>query len=529
MRIRVLLLACVSFAALLGAVPSAGAATAQITAEQSLGPRVIELTISTPAFTGPTHVDVDLPVGYDSDPHRRWPVTYVLAGTMNTYATFNNFVGGVNLAQSYPSIIVSPNGDSGYWSDWYNGGAFGPPMYESYVIDQLIPLIDQHFRTIPDRAARAVMGISMGGDGAMMFAARHPDLFADAASLSGAVDTNLPYIAAAVTVSPEFQGAPADSIYGPRSSQEVRWHGHNPTDLADNLRGLDLQVRTANGILAPQIGENPLSADTVSCAVEQGVQQASLSLHATLDALHIAHLWEDYGPGCHTPANFKREISDTFRVFATEFAHPPPAPVPFSYMAIDPSFDVWGWHIAADPQRALEFMRLQDVSAGGLTLVGSGTTSVTTPPLFPGLHRVGLNGARQATAVPDRTGRITFGVDLGAPDAGQQYTSGVATVTRSRAVSFAPYAVTRITRIRTGRHGLTVCARAIGGSIRARMRVLAAGHRAALALTRAVLTARTGCRRLRIGRPPSSRRVTLQITGRDAFGHRSTVRRRLRA
>src|SRR3954453_23259926 len=103
---------------------------------------------------------------------------------MNTYRTFNSFVGGVKLTESYPSIIVSPNGDSGYWSDWFDGGAFGPPMYETYVIRQLIPLIDKRFRTNPTRQQRAVLGISMGGYGSMMVAARHPDLFVAAASLS---------------------------------------------------------------------------------------------------------------------------------------------------------------------------------------------------------------------------------------------------------------------------------------------------------------------------------------------------------
>ena len=95
----------------------------------------------------------------------------------------------------------------------------------------------------------------------MMLAARHPDLFAAAASMSGAVDSNLPANGAVLSASSTFDGAPADAIYGPRASQEVRWRGHNPTDLAANLRDVDLQVRTADGTPNPGIGEDPLSAD----------------------------------------------------------------------------------------------------------------------------------------------------------------------------------------------------------------------------------------------------------------------------
>jgi S-formylglutathione hydrolase FrmB len=434
-RGRRLLLA--AFAVALLWTTPAHAAGARIISEERIGPRVIELTVSTPAFAAPTKVDVDLPAGYDSDRRKRWPVTYFLAGTMNTYSTFNSVVDGVGLTAAYPSIVVSPNGDSGYWSDWYNAGAFGPPMYETYVVDQLIPLIDARFRTSADRSQRAVMGTSMGGYGAMMVAARHPDLFAGAASLSGSVDTNLPGNAAAVSLSPTFQGAQPDAIYGPRATQEVRWRGHNPTDLVENLRGLDLQVRSANGVLNPAIGENPLSADSVSCLVELGVYSASISMHNALTSSGVPHLWKDYGAGCHTVPNFKREIADTLARFATVFAHPPARPASFDYRSIEPAFGVWNWRIGADSKRPLEFLQVRGASARGVTLVGSGTTTVTTPAWFRCARRVDLTGATVASVAPDAAGRISFAVSLGAPNTGQQYRTGVTTTTTTRAVTFA--------------------------------------------------------------------------------------------
>jgi S-formylglutathione hydrolase FrmB len=382
----------------------ARANVAGITAERQVDARVIELTISTPAFATPTKVEVDLPVGYDADPTRRWPVTYYVAGTNHHYADFNQQYDGERLTRSFPSIVVSPNGNSGYWSDWYNGGAFGPPMYETYVIDQLIPLIDARFRTIADRSRRAVLGESMGGFGAMMFAARHPDRFVAAASLSGAVDSNLPANGAVLSASSSLDGGPPDGIYGPRSTQEVRWRGHNPTDLAENLRGVDLQVRTAGGTLDSSIGEGP--ADIPSCPIEIGVHMASVDLHEQLDGLHVPHLWRDYGAGCHSVPNFERQISDALPVFARVFAHPQPAPTVFNYMSIEPHFEIWGWHVDADPARALEFLRMQSASRSGLTLAGSGTTTVTTPPLFPGLRLVDVSGGHPPS--PRRTQKVAF-------------------------------------------------------------------------------------------------------------------------
>lgn len=398
--------------------------------------RVVTLTISTPAFTDPTKVDVDLPTSYDAQPHRRWPVLYVLAGTMNTYASFNSVVHGVDLTKNFPAIVVSPNGNSGYWSDWYNSGSFGPPEYETYVIHQLLPLIDATFRTIPTRAERAITGVSMGGYGATMLAAEHPDLFADLSSISGADDSNLPFLAGAISVSPLFDGAPVDAIYGPYATQAVRWHGHNPTDLAGNLRGLKVQVRTANGLIDPAIGENPASEDTAACVIEMGVHAGSVDLHNALTRLGIPHIWKDYGPGCHTPPNFEREIRDTLAVFTQEFAHPSPTPSSFNYASIQPSFNVYGWRVTADVHRALEFLRLAAVSGHGLTLAGSGLTRVTTPGLFKGARRVLLSGATTRSAVPDSLGRITFTVDLGTPDTQQEYTAGATTTVHTKTVRF---------------------------------------------------------------------------------------------
>jgi S-formylglutathione hydrolase FrmB len=484
---------------------AARANDARIIAERQVTGRVIELTIATPAFVAPTKVDVDLPVGYDAHPSRRWPVTYFTAGTMNRYSTFNDFLGGEKLASAYPSIIVSPDANSGYWSDWYNGGAFGPPKYETFVIDQLIPLIDARFRTLADRSHRAIFGISMGGYGSMMFAARHPDLFAAAASLSGAVDSNLPANGAVLSTSSTFDGAAPDAIYGPRATQEVRWRGHNPTDLAANLRDLDLQVRTANGIPNPSIGEGEGSGDVPSCIVEKGVQMASVDLHQQLDALGIRHAWTDYGPGCHTVPNFQRQVVDTLAAFARVLADPPRPPAKFDYRSIEPQFDIWGWHVAADPTRALEFLRLQ-AGRTGVTLEGSGHTTVTTPAWYRGLQAVDVNGMPTA---PGADGRVRFVVDLGAAHTVQQYSPGASTAVESRRVSLAPHAVVRVTEITRVKRGLRVCARAMGGEVpRAR---ITAGGRSVVAR----VGAKTSCHILRVRRGPA----LVTIRGRDGFGH----------
>jgi enterochelin esterase family protein len=61
----------------------------------------------------------------------------------------------------------------------------GTGRYETYVCDELIPALDRQYRTIPRREARAVVGKSSGGYGALRLAMRRGELFGAAASHSG--------------------------------------------------------------------------------------------------------------------------------------------------------------------------------------------------------------------------------------------------------------------------------------------------------------------------------------------------------
>ncbi|HMC70977.1 MAG TPA: alpha/beta hydrolase-fold protein, partial [Mycobacteriales bacterium] len=208
------------------------------------------------------------------------------------------------------------------------------------------------------RAGRAIIGESMGGYGVTTYAARHPDLFAAAASLSGADDTNYLPAIGLVTFGPPVQGGLPDSIYGSRATQEVRWHGHNPTDLAENLRDVDLQVRTAEGIPTAITDGGPDSAE--ACVLEAGIYQMNLDFRQQLLAYGIPHVWKDYGAACHGPNLFTREFADSLPELESVFANPRPDPKSFDYRSIEPHFSIWNWHIDVDAQRALEFLQLRD-------------------------------------------------------------------------------------------------------------------------------------------------------------------------
>jgi S-formylglutathione hydrolase FrmB len=394
----------------------------QVVNTQRLDERLLELTVRTPAVEGETGVRILLPQGYDADATRRYPVLYLLHGCCEGTTGFRSWTekgDAARITAGEPLIVVMPDsGAGGGYTDWYNNGKGGPPMWETYHIGQLVPWVDQNFRTLGTRAGRAIAGLSMGGFGTMSYAARHPHLFVAAASFSGAVNTNSIFLQP-FTGSEGWQKGEPGAVHGPRATQEVRWRGANPWDLAQNLDGLDLTLRTGNGQAGGPGGD---SGDPI----EAEVHEESVSLHQRLDELGIPHLWDDYGPGGHVWYYWRRDLEQLMPDLARVFANPPAPTSPFNVRRIEPAYDAYGWHVEID-RPALEFSELRNASRTGFALRGSGTGTVTTAPLYAAgsqatVEWVTGGGTRSEQTVVGADCRLRITVPLGPGNPYQQYT-----------------------------------------------------------------------------------------------------------
>jgi S-formylglutathione hydrolase FrmB len=130
---------------------------------------------------------VVLPPGYGliTSRSKRYPVVYFLHGWGGRYDSWLANTSLARYASEHQLIIVTPEGANGWWTDGEGGAS---DKFESYILQELIPDVDRRFRTIANRRARAVAGNSMGGYGALKLGFKHPDVFALAASTSGALD-----------------------------------------------------------------------------------------------------------------------------------------------------------------------------------------------------------------------------------------------------------------------------------------------------------------------------------------------------
>jgi hypothetical protein len=138
---------------------------------------------------------VYVPPGYDGEPGRRYPAVYVIQGYTGHLAMWRNrnpyrqpfpetadavFADGA----APPSIVV-------YVDAWtaYGGSQFvdshGTGRYHSYLCDEVVPWVDERYRTMPAAGHRAIMGKSSGGFGAMITPMLRPDLFGALATHAG--------------------------------------------------------------------------------------------------------------------------------------------------------------------------------------------------------------------------------------------------------------------------------------------------------------------------------------------------------
>ncbi len=135
------------------------------------------------------------PPGYEKNPSKKYPVLYLQHGWGEDETAWSN-QGHANLimdnliaeGKTKPFIIVMTYGMTNELK-WGHMNDFKIEPFQTVLVDELIPYVDAHFRTIADRAHRAMAGLSMGGMETHTITLNKPDVFSYYALLSGGIYT----------------------------------------------------------------------------------------------------------------------------------------------------------------------------------------------------------------------------------------------------------------------------------------------------------------------------------------------------
>jgi len=293
-----------------------------------------------------------LPPGYDDDPRRRYPVLYLLSAHGNSGPGLLNWrPWDVSVPQQLdaliarrampPVIVVMPDMWTRFGGSQFINSA-GMGRYEDYLTREIIPFVDAHYRTLPERAHRGVLGRSSGGYGAIVQAMRHPELFGAAACQSGDMYweyTCLPGLSKMHQQLERFGGLDAFI----RDIPEIRPKGGAFWELIMTVcwaaafggnpqasHGFDLPIDPQSGALNEAVWARWLTYDPVRMVDvpdyaealrgmrlvfldvgqydEYQLQVGARVLHRKMSALSIPHEYEEYPDG-HRGTHYRYEVS----------------------------------------------------------------------------------------------------------------------------------------------------------------------------------------------------------------------------
>jgi enterochelin esterase-like enzyme len=265
-------------------------------------------------------VFVFLPPGYSKDDQQRYPVVYALHGYSIGAEQWSHeihvpqTIEGAFAQGAKEMIVVLPDSKT-----LHNGSMYSSSVttgdFENFIAHDLVSYVDAHYRTIPDRLSRGLVGHSMGGYGATRIGMKHADVF-------GALYIMSPCCLSPHIPNPEVEKA-LELVKTPEDSAKLGFFARATLASAaawspdPKNPPLYLDLPTQNGepqpdVLAKWTANAPLAfidqyignirryqAIGIDVGDQDGLKADTSKLHAVLDKYGIVSSFEIYS-GTHT-------------------------------------------------------------------------------------------------------------------------------------------------------------------------------------------------------------------------------------
>jgi S-formylglutathione hydrolase FrmB len=272
---------------------------------------------------------VFLPPSYQRDKTRRYPVVYALHGYSIGAEQWGHeihvpqTIEGAFAQGAKEMIVVLPDSKTVHNGSMYSSSATTGD-FERYISHDVVAYVDAHYRTIPNRMSRGLVGHSMGGYGATRIGMKHSDVFGSL------------YIMSPCCLSPRQAGSPElekslEAVKTPEDSAKLPFGSR--TQLASAAAWspdpknppLYLDLPMKDGVVRPDVlarwaANAPLAfidqyignlrqyrAIALDVGDQDGLRTDTGKLHDVLDLYGIANSFEVYS-GTHTSA-----VADRFQ------------------------------------------------------------------------------------------------------------------------------------------------------------------------------------------------------------------------
>jgi S-formylglutathione hydrolase FrmB len=211
-------------------------------------------------------------IGLESGPTRNtYPTLYLLHGLSDDHTIWMRRTSIERYATAKNIAVVMPAVARSFYQNMASG-----PQYWTFLSEELPRLMRQFFPLSAAREDNFAAGLSMGGYGALRLGLAHPERFAAAASMSGALD----YVGRLQTA-----GKPGSRV------SLAEWQG---------VAGVDMQAGDGDlRVLADQVVQTGNRPELwIDCGTEDELLPDSRDFHAHLDRLNYRHHYEEK-PGLH--------------------------------------------------------------------------------------------------------------------------------------------------------------------------------------------------------------------------------------
>ena len=220
-------------------------------------------------------------IGMETGPARgTYPTLWLLHGLSDDHTIWMRRTSIERYAAAKNIAVVMPAVARSFYQDMASG-----PKYWSYLTEELPRLMRQFFPLSSRREDNFLAGLSMGGYGALRVGLAHPDRYAAAASMSGALDLDGRLKTA---------GRPGSRI------SLAEWQG---------VFGANLEIGDADlpKLASQTVKANPRPALWLDCGTNDELLPDSRALHEHLDAIGYAHHYEERS-GVHDWAYWDGQI-----------------------------------------------------------------------------------------------------------------------------------------------------------------------------------------------------------------------------
>ncbi|MBU3061825.1 esterase family protein [Nocardia sp. NEAU-G5] len=221
-------------------------------------------------------------------------------------------------------VVLTGGGVGSMYSDWdHYDHTLGLNRWETFLIKELPPIVEGYLNS---DGRRAIAGVSMGAQGAMMLAQRHPGFFHAVAGISGCYSTAGDVGEAVTRITVASRGGDPENLWGPPGSPE--WVAHDSFLGAATLRGTALYLSAATGV--PSVPDLDAVADAPDvsaalravgggAALEAGALECTERFAQRLVQLHIPATVNLEPAGTHSWPDFAAELPAAWNAIAQAF------------------------------------------------------------------------------------------------------------------------------------------------------------------------------------------------------------------